>query len=64
MMNEFDQFPSLNLTVHHTPAAPIYASTPLIGPDKAPSSTSSSFFLPLTENTSHSEQLIKLNEVS
>ena len=72
-MNESDLFsPSalLNLTVHQTPSAPIYASTPLVtAGGQAPSSTSSSFFLPLTENCSQpqpqppSDQLVKLNEV-
>lgn len=71
-MNESDLFsPSalLNLTVHQTPSAPIYASTPLVtAGGQAPSSTSSSFFLPLTENCSQpqpqppSDQLVKLNE--
>ena len=65
-MNDLDLFsrsPSLNLTNHqHEP--PIFTSTPLVVIEKpAPSSTSSSFFLPLTENTQNNEQLIKLNEV-
>lgn len=62
-MADFDLFsnsPALNLTNHqHEP--PIFTSTPLVAVEKpAPSSTSSSFFFPLTENN---EQLIKLNEV-
>ncbi len=65
-MNDLDLFshsPSLNLTDHqHEP--PIFSSTPLVIVEKpASSSTSSSFFLPLTENTQNNEQLIKLNEV-
>ncbi|CAF0746691.1 unnamed protein product [Rotaria sp. Silwood1] len=64
-MNDLDLFsnsPSFNLTNHqHEP--PIYSSTPLVVVEKPPSaSTSSSFFLPLTENTQNTEQLIKLNE--
>ncbi|CAF0934511.1 unnamed protein product [Rotaria sordida] len=64
-MNDLDLFsnsPSLNITNHqHEP--PIYSSTPLVVVEKPPSiSTSSSFFLPLTENTQNNEQLIKLNE--
>jgi hypothetical protein len=65
-MNDLDLFsnsPSLNLTNHqHEP--PIFSSTPLIVVEKPlSSSTSSSFFLPLTENIQNNEQLIKLNEV-
>jgi hypothetical protein len=65
-MNDLDLFsrsPSLNLTNHqHEP--PIFTSTPLVIVDKpVSSSTSSSFFLPLTENTQNNEQLIKLNQV-
>ncbi len=65
-MNDLDLFsrsPSLNLTNHqHEP--PIFTSTPLVIVDKpASSSNSSSFFLPLTENTQNNEQLIKLNQV-
>ncbi len=65
-MNDLDLFsnsPSLNLTNHqHEP--PIFSSTPLVVIEKPiSSSTSSSFFLPLTENTQNNEQLIKLNEV-
>jgi len=64
-MNDLDLFsnsPSLNLTNHqHEP--PIFSSTPLVVVEKLPSSsTSSSFFLPLTENIQNNEQLIKLNE--
>ncbi|CAF3772710.1 unnamed protein product [Rotaria sordida] len=64
-MNDLDLFsnsPSLNITNHqHEP--PIYSSTPLVVVEKPSSiSTSSSFFLPLTENTQNNEQLIKLNE--
>ncbi|CAF2261196.1 unnamed protein product [Rotaria magnacalcarata] len=64
-MNDLDLFsnsPLLNLTGHqHEP--PIYSSTPLVVAEKPLcSSTSSSFFLPITENTQNSEQLIKLNE--
>lgn len=67
MMNDLNLFshsPSLNLTNHeHGP--PIYSSTPLVIAEKPPcSSTSSSFFLPVTENTLISENLVKLNEVS
>jgi hypothetical protein len=65
-MNEFELFiasPSLNLTVPNHHEQPIFTSTPLVVPEKDSSSTSSSFFLPLTENTQHSEQCIKLNEV-
>lgn len=65
-MNDLDLFsnsPSLNITDHqHEP--PIFTSTPLAIIEKpVPSSTSSSFFLPLTENIQNNEQLIKLNEV-
>ncbi|CAF0911941.1 unnamed protein product [Adineta ricciae] len=61
----FSNSPLLNLT-DHQPEPPIFSSTPLVLADKplppAPSSTSSSFFLPLTENTQNNEQLTKLNE--
>ena len=70
-MNDFDLYSnspsSLNLTNHqHQP--PIFTSTPLVVVEKpVPSSTSSSFFLPVTDNTQvhnqNNEQLVKLNEV-
>lgn len=67
-MNDLDLLsdsPSLNLTGHqHEP--PIFTSTPLVAVEKpATSSTSSSFFLPvtLTENAPDNEQWMKLNEV-
>ena len=62
----FSNSPLLNLT-DHQPEPPIFSSTPLVLADKPlplpSSSTSSSFFLPLTENTQNNEQLTKLNEV-
>ncbi|UJR33034.1 hypothetical protein I4U23_020493 [Adineta vaga] len=61
----FSNSPSLNLT-DHQPEPPIFSSTPLVLIDKPlpppSSSTASSFFLPLTENTQNYDQLIKLNE--
>ena len=64
-MNDFDlcaSSPSLNLTInHHDP--PIFTSTPLVTGEKGSTTAHSSIFFPLTENTQHSEILIKLNEV-
>jgi hypothetical protein len=65
-MNDLDLFsnsPLLNLTSHQH-EQPIFTSTPLVIEEKpTSSSTSSSFFLPVTENIQNNEIFMKLNEV-